>query len=192
MDRLKGKRALITGGTSGIGLETARLFIAEGARVAVTGKNPDTLEAARKTLGQDALVFASDAGDAASQQALADALGQTLGGLDVVFLNAGIVEMRPLGYALPLLIIAGSLMLLGHAHSSLGISEQLSSLINMQHAIIGSFGLIAGTTRWLQVRGLPGRAAFRYVWPSAIVLLGLFMAFFYRELVPLSSSLAFR
>src|SRR5215469_16951521 len=70
MDRLKNKRALITGGTSGIGLETARQFLAEGARVAVTGLNPATIAAARGELGGDALVIGSDAGDVAAQQSL--------------------------------------------------------------------------------------------------------------------------
>jgi NAD(P)-dependent dehydrogenase (short-subunit alcohol dehydrogenase family) len=62
VNRLNGKRALITGGTTGIGLETAREFLSEGARVAITGTNPKTLEAARKELGSDVLVIASDAG----------------------------------------------------------------------------------------------------------------------------------
>ena len=65
----KDKRALITGGTTGIGLETARHFMAEGARVAITGVNPATIEAARGELGGDALVIRSDAGDVASQAA---------------------------------------------------------------------------------------------------------------------------
>ncbi len=51
MNRLKDKCALITGGTTGIGIETARQFVSEGARVAVTGSNPATLEAARAELG---------------------------------------------------------------------------------------------------------------------------------------------
>jgi len=63
MDRLKGKRALITGGTTGIGLETAKQFVAEGARVAVTGRNADTLAAARRELGDDVFVLQSDAAD---------------------------------------------------------------------------------------------------------------------------------
>ena len=95
MPRLKDKRALITGGTSGIGLETARLFLSEEARVAITGKNPVTLDAARKELGGDVLVIASDASDAAAQKAVAETVRGTFGGLDVLFLNAGIAELRP-------------------------------------------------------------------------------------------------
>jgi NAD(P)-dependent dehydrogenase (short-subunit alcohol dehydrogenase family) len=95
MDRLKGKRALITGGTSGIGLETAREFLNEGARVAITGKNPATLEAARKELGSEVLVIASDASDVAAQKTLAETVGKAFGGLDVLFANAGIAELRP-------------------------------------------------------------------------------------------------
>ena len=97
MNRLTGKRALITGGTTGIGLETARHFLSEGARVAVTGVNPATLEAARNELGGEVLVISSDAGDVSGQQKVAAAIRQSFGSLDVLFLNAGIGEFRPLG-----------------------------------------------------------------------------------------------
>jgi NAD(P)-dependent dehydrogenase (short-subunit alcohol dehydrogenase family) len=95
MNRLKDKRALITGGTSGIGLETARQFLKEGARLAITGKNPATLEAARKELGSDVLIIPSDASDAGVQKTVAQILRQAFGGLDVLFVNAGIAELRP-------------------------------------------------------------------------------------------------
>lgn len=95
MDRLKGKRALITGGTSGIGLETAREFLMEGARVAITGTNPVTLDAARKELGSDVLVIPSDASDVAGQKAVAETVRQAFGGLDVLFINAGVADLRP-------------------------------------------------------------------------------------------------
>ena len=96
MNRLEGKRTLITGGTSGIGLETARQFIAEGARVAVTGTNPKTIEEAAGILGKDALVLRVDAADLDAQAALAQQLKTAFGGIDAVFVNAGIAELRPI------------------------------------------------------------------------------------------------
>lgn len=96
MDRLKGKRALITGGTTGIGLETARRFLSEGARVAITGKNQSTLDSARRELGSTVVVIPSDAGDVPAQKALAQAVHEAFGQLDILFLNAGIADLRPL------------------------------------------------------------------------------------------------
>jgi NAD(P)-dependent dehydrogenase (short-subunit alcohol dehydrogenase family) len=96
MNRLTGKRALITGGTSGIGLETARQFLAEGARVAVTGSSVEGLAAARDVLGAEALILRGDAGgDSAEQQRLAQAVKEAFGQLDAVFINAGIARFGP-------------------------------------------------------------------------------------------------
>jgi NAD(P)-dependent dehydrogenase (short-subunit alcohol dehydrogenase family) len=94
VDRLKGKRALITGGTSGIGFETAREFLSEGARVAITGTNPTTIEAARKELGDGVLVVRADAGDVAAQKTLAETVGNAFGGLDVLVINAGVAVLK--------------------------------------------------------------------------------------------------
>jgi NAD(P)-dependent dehydrogenase (short-subunit alcohol dehydrogenase family) len=94
MDRLKGKRALITGGTSGIGLETARHFRGEGARIIITGRG--NLETARQELGPDVPAISSNAGDLSAQAELAKTVGKEFGALDILVLNAGIVEMRPL------------------------------------------------------------------------------------------------
>lgn len=96
MKRLFDKRTLITGGTSGIGLETARLFLAEGARVAITGQNPQTLASARAALGPEVLVLASDASNAAQQAGLAAQLEAAFGALDVVVVNAGVADFRSL------------------------------------------------------------------------------------------------
>ena len=67
--RLANKTAFITGGNSGIGLATAKLFVAEGARVAITGRNKETLETAAKELGPNALAIAADATDIAATEA---------------------------------------------------------------------------------------------------------------------------
>jgi putative copper export protein len=92
-------------------------------------------------------------------------------------------RLRPLGNALPIIMIAGSLLLLGHAHSAPSVPDELANLINVQHAILGACGLFAGATRWFALRGLvPPRAA-NLAWPLFVVALGLFIAFFYREVV---------
>lgn len=96
MERLKGKATLITGGTSGIGLATARRFVEEGARVIVTGTNPAGAAVVRDALGPDVLFIQSDAGDASAQTETARQVGAHFGKLDAVFLNAGVAEMRPL------------------------------------------------------------------------------------------------
>ncbi|MDB6110337.1 MAG: Copper resistance domain protein [Pedosphaera sp.] len=90
---------------------------------------------------------------------------------------------RPLGYALPIIMVLGSLSLLGHAHSTLITDDALANLINVQHAVFGAFGLIAGTVRWLGLRGLFPRQAARWLWPGLVIGLGLFMTFCYREVV---------
>ena len=96
MSRLLNKTALITGGTSGIGLETARQFIAEGARVAVTGTNPATIETARAVLGDAALFIQANAGDVAGQKAVVEAVKSAFGHLDILFVNAGAADFRPI------------------------------------------------------------------------------------------------
>jgi NAD(P)-dependent dehydrogenase (short-subunit alcohol dehydrogenase family) len=96
MSRLKNKRTLITGGTSGIGLETARQFLAEGARVIVTGANPASLEQARKTLGPEVPVLHADSADVQAQRALAKAIEEHYGQLDMAFLNAGVSVWVPI------------------------------------------------------------------------------------------------
>ena len=95
MGQLDGKTALITGGTSGIGLETAQRFVAEGARVLVTGVTPASIEKARQALGDEVPVVQADARDLAAQRGLAERVREHFGELDVAFLNAGVSDWRP-------------------------------------------------------------------------------------------------
>jgi NAD(P)-dependent dehydrogenase (short-subunit alcohol dehydrogenase family) len=96
MSRLFGKRALITGGTTGIGLETARQFLAEGAQVAITGMNNANLAAAQRELGAAVLVIQSDAAKLEAQSELVKKLQERWGKLDAVFINAGVADFRPI------------------------------------------------------------------------------------------------
>ncbi|MCY9659255.1 glucose 1-dehydrogenase [Paenibacillus chondroitinus] len=97
MGKLDGKVALITGGNSGIGLTTTKLFIAEGAKVVITGRNQNTLNEVAEQLGPNILAFQADATDPASMdKALSQAVA-AFGGLDIVYANAGISSATPLG-----------------------------------------------------------------------------------------------
>ena len=93
MTNYEGKRVVITGGTSGIGLATAKMLDAGGARVLVTGRTPASLAAAAAALGPRALV---DRRDAADVDGLADRAADAFGGVDLLVLNAGATVAAPI------------------------------------------------------------------------------------------------
>ncbi|WP_407170028.1 SDR family NAD(P)-dependent oxidoreductase [Bradyrhizobium sp. ORS 111] len=95
--RLANKTALITGGNSGIGFATAKLFVAEGAKVVITGRNRETLASAAKQLGPNALAVAADATDVVALEAAVKQGAEKFGKYDVLFANAGIPGQTPVG-----------------------------------------------------------------------------------------------
>ncbi len=93
--KLAGKKALVTGGNSGIGLATAKLFLEQGARVAITGRDAVALESARATLGGEVLALQSDASRIADIEGLMADIKSRWGQLDVLFVNAGTAGPAP-------------------------------------------------------------------------------------------------
>lgn len=91
-----GKRVVITGGTSGIGLATARLLLDRGARVLVTGRTPSSLASARASLPQGAIVVDSDAVSGVDE--LAELVRTEFGGVDLLVLNAGGTDTATVAY----------------------------------------------------------------------------------------------
>ncbi|HDS1153081.1 TPA: SDR family oxidoreductase [Pluralibacter gergoviae] len=94
MGRFQGKRILITGGTSGMGLAGALRIVREGGKVAVTGLNEQRLERARSQLPATSLVIKNDAASEADIGGLQEAIG-LWGNLDGLWLNAGFAEIGP-------------------------------------------------------------------------------------------------
>ncbi|MDU0206464.1 SDR family NAD(P)-dependent oxidoreductase [Paenibacillus sp. PFR10] len=82
MEKLEGKVALITGGNSGIGLTAAKLFIAEGAKVVITGRNPTTLNAAEEELGSNVLAIQAEAANPSDMENVVAQAVATFGRLD--------------------------------------------------------------------------------------------------------------
>src|SRR5271169_702832 len=96
MDRFKGKTAVITGGTSGMGLATAKMLLDGGARVLVTGRSQAGLESAQNELGKDAIVVSSDARSLTDIDALASRVKAQFDTFDLLFVNAGFALFAPL------------------------------------------------------------------------------------------------
>ncbi|MFD4429116.1 SDR family NAD(P)-dependent oxidoreductase [Nocardia sp. NPDC058497] len=94
--RFDGKIALITGGSSGMGLATAHRFVAEGARIVVTGRDKTRLDAAVAELGERAHGIAGDVTDLGDLDTMVAAVADRFGHLDVVFANAGIGSFQPI------------------------------------------------------------------------------------------------
>jgi NAD(P)-dependent dehydrogenase (short-subunit alcohol dehydrogenase family) len=97
MGKLDGRIALITGGSTGIGLATAKLFQHEGAQVILTGRNADGLAAAQKELGAGAVAIASDTSKFTDITSLIEKIRRQFGRIDIVFANAGIARFQPFG-----------------------------------------------------------------------------------------------
>jgi len=95
--KLEGKVAVITGGNSGIGLATARRFVAEGAHVFITGRRQAELDAAVRQIGRNVTGVRGDVSNLADLDRLFATVKQQRGRLDVLFANAGVPELAPLG-----------------------------------------------------------------------------------------------
>src|SRR6202167_6707974 len=97
MGKLEGKTALITGGSSGIGLATAKRFVDEGAYVFITGRRQGELETAVSQIGRNVTAVQSDVSRMADLDKLYAAVKKQKGKLDIVFANAGTGSFAPLG-----------------------------------------------------------------------------------------------
>lgn len=95
MTKLNNKVALITGGNSGMGLETARRFVAEGAKVIITGRRQKELDAAVKSIGGSITGIQGDVSSLKDLDRLYAQIKKTHGHLDIIFANAGLAEFAP-------------------------------------------------------------------------------------------------
>ncbi|HDJ2774658.1 TPA: SDR family NAD(P)-dependent oxidoreductase, partial [Serratia rubidaea] len=143
MSRLAGKIAVITGGNSGIGLAAARRFAREGAQVVITGRRQKELDEAIALIGHEALAIQGDVSKLADLERIFSHIQQVKGKVDVLFANAGLGELQPLGAiteesyehtfnvnvkgtlftvqkALPLMSQGGSIILTGSTTGSMG------------------------------------------------------------------------
>lgn len=150
MKKYDGKRAVILGGTSGMGLATAKMLIDEGARVLVTGRSQAGLDSAKQELGADAIVVSSDARSLNDIDALSTRVKEEFATFDLLFVNAGFSIPTPLANVTE--DIYDEMFNL-NAKGPFFAVQKLSPLINRG-------GSVVLTTSVANVKGLPGQATY--------------------------------
>ena len=150
MDRFKGKTAVITGGTSGMGLATAKMLLDGGARVLVTGRSQAALDSAQNELGKDAIVVSSDARSLTDLDALASRVKAEFDTFDLLFVNAGFSIRAPLESMTEAVYDE---MFNLNAKGPLFAVQKLAPLINRG-------GSVVLTTSIANVKGMPGNATY--------------------------------
>src|SRR3984957_174186 len=144
--KLKDKVAFITGGTSGIGLESARLFLSEGAKVAIVGSNKQRLETAGKELNGETLLVQADVRKVTDIERAVEQTRSKFGRIDIVFANAGASTVAPLEAITPQYI---------EDNLALNFSGTFFT-IQKTAPLIPKGGSIIVTTSFLNVIGKPG------------------------------------
>ena len=150
MERYQGKKVVIVGGTSGMGLATAKMLMDGGARVLVTGRSRAGLESARKELGKDALVVSSDARSLTDIDALASRVKAEFDTFDLLFVNAGFALFAPLENTTEAMYDE---MFNLNAKGPFFAVQKLAPLINRGGAVVL-------TTAVANVKGMPNIAAY--------------------------------
>jgi NAD(P)-dependent dehydrogenase (short-subunit alcohol dehydrogenase family) len=144
--KLKNKVALITGGTSGIGLETAKLFRDEGAHVIVTGVNPERLQEASRQLGPNVLVLSADLRIPSAINDLVAAIRDEFSHLDILFANAGV------GFVAPLESVTD-----GQIDEQFSVNfKGIFFAVQKAVPVLSAGGSIVLTTSFLDTVGVPG------------------------------------
>lgn len=144
--KLKDKVAFMTGGTSGIGLESARLFLSEGAKVAIVGSNKQRLETAGKELNGETLLVQADVRKVTDIERAVEQTRSKFGRIDIVFANAGASTVAPLEAITPQYI---------EDNLALNFSGTFFT-IQKTAPLIPKGGSIIVTTSFLDVIGKPG------------------------------------